>query len=69
MSAESTALAVPGGTFHTQETEDVAAWEAYRVNTALQADGTLWGAGGIGGVGSTRILCLLCELGGSQGIY
>ncbi len=69
MPAESTAPAVPRGTFHTQETEDMAAWEAYRVDTALQADGTLWGAGRIGGVCRTRIFCFLCGLGGSPGIY
>lgn len=45
LSAEGTALAVPGGAFHTQKTEDVAAWEAYRVDAALQANGTLRGDG------------------------
>lgn len=65
MSAESAALAVPGGTFHAQETEDVAAREAHRVDAALQADGTLRG----GGVCSTSVSYLLEKLGGSRGIH
>lgn len=53
---------MPGGPFHTQETKDVVAREAYRVDTPLQADGTLWGAGGTG-------ICInsVSSLGGSQG--
>lgn len=59
---------MPGGTFHTQETEDVAAWQTYRVDAALQADGTLRGAGGAGGVCSTVVTYFLYQLGGSRGI-
>lgn len=60
LSAKSAALAVPGGSFDAQETENVAAGQANRVDTGLEADGTLrQGVGGRfrggGGVTSTGV--------------
>lgn len=54
---------MPGGTFHAQEAEDMAAREAYRMDAALQADGTLRGSAGGGSIPH-----FLNELGRSQGV-
>lgn len=66
--AESTALAVPGGAFHAQKTEDMAAGETDRVDAALQADGALRRYSGGGGGTARIVFCIFFKLGGSWGV-